>query len=161
MEDNQVAKNMCMLCMLNLRLTIMTQELCVVEPVNNVQNTGKAVYCTMLVGEKHGESEVKFQIDCRATVNVLPLEHLSVDEKDQISNDQITLKMWNGSTIIALGKLAVRVRNPKYGGKYRAPFVIVDNDLTPLLSRKTAEQMRLITIDYETFELAHSLVTEQ
>ena len=137
-----------------------TEELCGVESINNVQNTGKAVYCTMLVGEKCNESEVKFQIDCGATVNVLPLKHLTVNEKDKISNSQITLKMWNGSTINAVGKLAVRVRNPKSGGKYRAPFVIVDSDLTPLLSRKTAEQMGLITINYESFEHVHSLVTE-
>ena len=137
-----------------------TEELCGVESINNVQNTGKAVYCTMLVGEKCNESEVKFQIDCGATVNVLPLKHLTVSEKDKISNSQITLKMWNGSTINAVGKLAVRVRNPKSGGKYRAPFVIVDSDLTPLLSRKTAEQMGLITINYESFEHVHSLVTE-
>ena len=120
-----------------------TEELCGVESINNVQNTGKAVYCTMLVGEKCNESEVKFQIDCGATVNVLRLKHLTVSEKDKISNSQIILKMWNGSTINAVGKLAVRVRNPKSGGKYRAPFVIVDSDLTPLLSRKTAEQMGL------------------
>ena len=48
-----------------------------------------------------------------------------------------------------------KLRIPKTGKKYRAPFVLVKSDFTPLISDKTAEDMGTITIDYEVFKLVH------
>ena len=44
--------------------------------------------------------------------------------------------------------------NPATGDKFNVDYVIVDGDeLTPLLSRKAAERMKLITVNYENFEI--------
>ena len=49
----------------------------------------------------------------------------------------------------AVSKCQVKTVNPVTGNKWKAEYVIVDQDLTPLLSRKAAEKMKLITTNYE------------
>ena len=45
-----------------------------------------------------------------------------------------------------LGITRLKVRNPKTGKKYSIEFVVVLDDLTPLLGARTAQQMELITV---------------
>ena len=48
--------------------------------------------------------------------------------------------------------------NPATGDKFNVDYVIVDGDeLTPLLSRKAAERMKLITVNYENFEMVSAV----
>ena len=61
--------------------------------------------------------------------------------------------MWNDVTMKALGKCRVKTVKTVIGQKWNVDYVIVDRDLTPLLSRKAAETMKLITINYDNFEL--------
>jgi hypothetical protein len=65
--------------------------------------------------------------------------------------------MWNKSTLEALGKCKVRVVNRVTKQKYNVDFVIVEDGLTPLLSRKAAEKMELITVNYNKFELVNAV----
>ena len=55
--------------------------------------------------------------------------------------------MWNKVKMKALGTCKLLVENPKTLMKYMVKFAVVDKQLTPLLSRKAAEKMNLITID--------------
>ena len=53
----------------------------------------------------------------------------------------VKLKMYNNTTLKAKGRTKLKLRNPKNGKKYRVHFIVVSADnLTPLLSRKAAEQ---------------------
>ena len=59
----------------------------------------------------------------------------------------------------ALGTCKLLVENPKTLLKYMVKFFVVEEDLTPLLSRKAAEKMELITVNYERFESVNGVMT--
>jgi hypothetical protein len=103
------------------------------------------IYCDMLVNGQN----VRLQVDCGATVNVLPKKYC---EGQDIRPESVNLRMWNGSTLQALGKCKIKTINPKTGTKYKVDYVVVDDDLRPLLSRNAAEKMDLITINYQNFK---------
>lgn len=105
----------------------------------------KAVYCEMLVCG----NRVRMQIDCGATVNVIPSS--LVPSPLNLQPTDVTLKMWNNTTMTPLGQCVLKVKNPKTKKKYNVQFVVVEEQLTPLLSRTAAEKMGLITINYEDF----------
>ena len=109
------------------------------------------IFCNMLINKQ----PVKLQVDCVATVNLLSKKYIP---DLYIRREDITLKMWNNSTLKALGKCRVKTVNRATGEKWKIDFVIVEQDLTPLLSRKAAEQMNLITVNYDNFHSV-SLVT--
>ena len=58
----------------------------------------------------------------------------------------------------ALGTCKLLVENPKTLLKYRVKFIVVEENLTPLLSRKAAEKMELITVNYERFESVNGVM---
>ncbi|XP_038055804.1 uncharacterized protein K02A2.6-like [Patiria miniata] len=121
---------------------------CVTTDINSVTDDSKPVYCTM---EIKGEP-VKFQVDCGATINLIPKKYAM-----EISPARIELKMWNNSCMTAVGRSTIKLRNPVTLKKYKVNFVIVDKDLTPLIGRKAAEQMGLITINYDKFSQVHGV----
>ena len=62
--------------------------------------------------------------------------------------------MWNGVTETARGKTMIKVKNVKTNKKWNVDYVIVENDNhTPLLSHKAAEAMKLITVNYDNFDV--------
>lgn len=96
---------------------------------------------------------VKFQVDCGATVNVIPAKY--VDQA--LEKSKSILYMYNESKLIPLGQCRLSLRNVATRKKYSVEFVVVKEDLTPLLSRKAAERMNLITVNYENFKQLHSV----
>ena len=58
----------------------------------------------------------------------------------------------------ALGTCKLLLENPRASKKYRVRFVVVEEELTPLLSRKAAEKMKLLTVNYDTFESVSGVV---
>lgn len=111
----------------------------------------KPIYCKMTIDEH----PVVHQIDPGATVCVLPLHHTGGRD---IRKEKVNLKLYNRSTIATLGKCKIPVRNEKTGKKWNVDYVVVhDPMLTPLLSRKAAEIMQLITVNYENFELVNTV----
>ena len=99
---------------------------------------------------------VKLQVDCGATVNVLPEMHVN---KDDIQASNVTLHMWNKTTRAVVGKTQANVVNPKTNKAYEVWFEVVQGDFTPLIGRQTAEQMELITVNYDSFKLMHGVTT--
>lgn len=77
------------------------------------------------------------------TVNILPRKYL---ETEEIQPTTIQLRMWNNS--IPIGTCFTVIKNVKNGKKYSVEFVIVESDFTPLIGRKTAEVVKLITVNY-------------
>ena len=114
--------------------------------VNGVKaDKGKPVFCEMLVASK----PVKLQIDCGATVCLIPKSQIGDTPIDLVN---ITLEMWNKRKMKALGVCKLVLLNPKTSEQYLVKFVVVQEELTPLLSRKAAEKMKLITVNYEGFQ---------
>ncbi len=107
--------------------------------VNSVSN--EAIYCEMLVGGQR----IRMQVDCGATVNILPQ---SLTQNAEIRQEPVCLRMWNGTTLQALGRCKIKTINPATQAKYKVDYVVVKEDLTPLLSRKAAEQMSIISVNY-------------
>lgn len=110
--------------------------------VNPTSLSSKGIFAKMLIGE----NIVKFQIDSGASVNVLPSRYVSISDVTPYDSE---LQMWNTSTLSPIGKCRIKIRNCNNGKKYSVEFVIVKEDLTPLLGRKTSEQMKLISVNYD------------
>ena len=115
------------------------------ETVSVVRNNSGGIYAKLKI-EKTGEL-VQFQIDSGATVNVIPA-NLAPNGLEESS---CTLKMYNKTNIQPVGKCQIVIRNPVNRKKYRVEFQVVSGNLNPLISRRAAEQMKLITVNYYNF----------
>ena len=94
-----------------------------------------------------------FQVDPGATTNVVPLR---VVRGIELLPTDTTLEMWNGATAQPVGKCRLNIRNPKNQKKYNIELLVVDNNSTPLLGRKAAECMKLITVNYDNPAQIHA-----
>ena len=103
-----------------------------------------AVFAKMLVRQY----PMKFQIDCRASANILPVKYAEGEELTPCSQ---TLVMWNGTKVKPIGTCALPVVNPKNNDKFKVRFLIVEEDLTPLLGLNDTEKMKLLTVHKENF----------
>ena len=108
----------------------------------NDQTKDKAIGAHMEIAEKIAQ----FQVDPGASVNIVPQEMLP-DIPLQSSNT--TLRMWNDTTRIPLGKCRAVITNCKNDQKYYVEFVVVHHMYTPILGKRASEQMGLIQINYE------------
>ena len=116
------------------------------EPINAVAPTSgftKEIYAEMQINDKR----VIFQIDCGATINIINKRHAG----SNVTPSSKTLKMWNGTEVKPLGTTRLLVRNPKTKKKYSIEFVVVPDNLTPLIGARTAQQMGLITVHTQSF----------
>lgn len=104
----------------------------------------KEIHAKMLIDKK----PIRFQIDCGASINILP--EMFIDGHD-VTPTTKTLVMWNKTEVKPLGTARIVIKNPKNGKKFSVEFVVVRENLTPLLGAKAAQQMRLITINKENY----------
>ena len=123
------------------------------ESVNSVSNTSGSIYTKMELKDR----DDKFQVDCGATVNVISQKYVH-NESLEKSNTMLT--MYNKTALKPIGKCRIIMRNPTNGKKYNVLFEIVKEDLMPLLCRKAAERMQLITINYDKFAQIHGVVQD-
>ena len=70
---------------------------------------------------------------------------------NELEESSCTLKMYNKTNIQPFGKCQIVIRNPVNRNKYRVEFQVVSGNLNPLISRRAAEQMKLITVNYFFF----------
>ena len=124
-------------------LYMVTDKAEISEAVNSV--TDRAIYANMIIDKK----VVKFHIDCGATVNVLPSKYVNACD---IKPTKRILQMWNKTEFKPKGTCRVKIRNPKNNRKYSIEFMIVNDELTPLLGAKVSQQMGLIKVQEENFE---------
>ena len=94
-------------------------------------------------------------MDCGATVCIIPK---SLIGEIQIESCNVSLEIWSKVKVKALGICKLLVEKPKTLLKYVVKFVVVEENLTPLLSRKAAEKMELITVNYERFETVNGIM---
>jgi hypothetical protein len=119
-----------------------------VNVIKKVISDKKDIYAKMLVNDQL----IKFQIDCGATTNLLPLSLLPSDTI--LKDTQKTLHMWNNTESRPKGSCKIIVKNPMNGKKYKVEFLVVEGGLTPLLGKRTSEKMGLITVNYDSFHVA-------
>ena len=67
--------------------------------------------------------------------------------------------MGNRSTRVVVGKTFATLVNPINQTSYFVQFEVVEGNCSPLLSRHAAEQMQLITVNYNCFKLLHQVTT--
>ena len=72
----------------------------------------RAVFAEMLIKQQ----PVRFQIDCGASANILPLKYAEGEELAPCSQ---TLVMWNGTRVKPVGTCAMLVVNPKNSKELR------------------------------------------
>lgn len=87
-----------------------------------------------------------FHVDCGATVNVLPPKFITDEE---IVPTNHVLQMWNKTELKPLGVTCLTNRNPRNKKKYSVEFLVVNEDLTPLLGAKVIQHMELIKVHTE------------
>ena len=114
------------------------------ESVNSVSNTSGPIYAKMELKDRN----VKFQVDCGTTVNVTSQKYV---HNESLEKSDTKLTMYNKTTLKPICKCRIIMRNPTNGKKFSVLFEVVKEDLMPLLSRKAAEQMQLITVNYDKF----------
>ena len=116
------------------------------QVVNSVNPGNQLIFCEMEINKR----PVRMQIDCGATVCILPKHYLG--DQHAIRPERVHLQMWNKTSLPALGKCEVKVKNPTTKKKYKVDFVIVDNHFTPLLSSIAAQKMNLMSVHYDKFK---------
>jgi len=104
----------------------------------------KEIYPEMLVDNK----KVIFQIDCGASIKIIPAKHAQGHE---IKSTSKTLRRWNGSQHKAIGTARIIMRSPKTRKKYSVEFVVVENGLTPLIGARAAQGIEIITVNDGNF----------
>ncbi|CAH8629063.1 unnamed protein product [Dicrocoelium dendriticum] len=119
------------------------------QSIGNVSRKAsqKCVYASLLI---EGRS-VRFQLDTGATINILPRKHC---RGVQIQSDQDYLRMWNGSRLKPKGSATIEVVNPRDGVSHRLQFVIVDEDLTPILGIDSILSLGFVIFNHDRFVYA-------
>ena len=113
--------------------------------INNVKPTcPDDIYAEMLI--KPENKSIHFQVDCGAKVNTIPQRLI---QNKEITHRPNTLRMWNNATCEALGTCRLTLQNPRNKKKYSVEFVVVKDNLTPLLGSKASQHMGLITVNKE------------
>ena len=112
-------------------------DICAIDQV-----TGP-LYAEMFV--KNTKRSVTFQIDCGATVNVI---HKGLIGDVKLKPTKTVLRMYNKTLIYPLGKCKITLNNPSTSQQYCQTFQVVEQELVPILSRASAENMSLITVNY-------------
>ncbi|XP_064647478.1 uncharacterized protein K02A2.6-like [Lineus longissimus] len=114
-----------------------------INSVSSDANTkSKEIRCRMTLQEEN--QSLTFQVDTGATVNLIPLRcvvhaHITPTAK--------RLKMWNGSEIVPVGTCRTVLMNPKNRKRHSVEFVVVRDELTPILGLKAAVGMKLVTVN--------------
>ncbi|XP_028672669.1 uncharacterized protein K02A2.6-like [Erpetoichthys calabaricus] len=116
----------------------------------------KQLFATMLIGERL----VKFQLDCGASCNVIPVQLLNLDTVME-KTEQI-LVMYNKSTLKPVGKCRIKIRNPRNRKLYRLEFIVVEETSSMLLLGNKAVQARdLVRIQHENIMAIDDIVTTE
>lgn len=114
--------------------------------VSNVSQmrTKKCVYASLLVGDK----VVRFQVGTGATANIIPAKWCP---GIRVRPDQGPLCMWNGSKLKPKGLATITVINPKDGSSHQLEFVVVEEELTPILGIDSIQRLAFVHFNHDRF----------
>lgn len=100
------------------------------------------------------DQPIAFQIDTGASNNLIGKKWIG---DTHITPSTSTLVMWNGSRMEPHGECILKLVNHKNRTKYKVKFIVVNEDLTPLLGLNACTQMGLITINQDKFKRVNSV----
>ena len=128
----------------------------VVKQVSTMKQDKKShsgpIYVEMIIFDT--KQPVKLQVDCGAEINVISKRYIP---NVMLEESSMTLQMWNNMTTKTIGKTRLIVRNSENNKKYNIEFQVVKEERTPLIGRKAAEDMKLITVNYDNFKQLNSV----
>lgn len=96
---------------------------------------------------------VKFQVDTGASVNAVPQKFI---QNIPLTQCDVNLRAWNEASVHTLGKCRIDVRNAKTKKKYNVEFIVVKEDVQPIIGKRAGEQMQLVTVHYENIQVLDS-----
>ena len=122
---------------------------CVTLTPNSISTVEHREYALEIYAEmiRKGKA-INFQVDCGVTVNVLTAKYVG---REEINPTKKVSQMWNKSELKPEGFTCVTIRNPRNDKKYSVEFVVVKEELTPLLGAKASKHMGLLEIHPENF----------
>ena len=125
------------------------------------KNSPKKIYANMRLRDVTGT----FQLDCGATVNILPVDIYQQIFKDpqmkRLQHTQTTLVMFNKSELQPLGYVKVETLNPKNEQCFLMEYTVVPEGYTPLLGSESVQQFCLITVNADIImSLSHTASTQ-
>jgi transposase InsO family protein len=127
-----------------------------IEKVSVSSRPNKDIKCEMMINDE----PVVFQIDTGASVNIMPSRYAPY-----VTPTNKMLTMWNGTRFTPLGSCRTILKNPKNKRRYNVEFLVVKENLTPLLGLSASEQMKLITVNncnlHRVLNITEKQVTEK
>ena len=103
----------------------------------NVSPFINEIYAELIITK----TPIKFQIDCGATINILPEKYVQGCNLKPTSK---RLRMWNNLEVIPQGTTRIIARNPRNNKRYSIEFVVICENLV-------AQHMSIITIHKDNF----------
>ena len=103
------------------------------------------LFVTMMVNDN---AYVKFQLDCGATCNLLPLKDYTrvMGDPDDlyIEKSKAKLTMYNGAVMYPVGKC--KLKCTRDGSSHVLEFQVVDGDVRPLLSAESCQRLNFLKV---------------
>ena len=103
------------------------------------------LFVTMMV---NNNANVKFQLDCGATCNLLPLKDYArvMGDPDDlyIEKSKAKLTMYNGAVMYPVGKC--KLKCTRDGSSHVLEFQVVDGDVRPLLSAESCQRLNFLKV---------------
>ena len=121
------------------------------EPVLSMKETTypRRIYALMTLKDVN----VKFQLDCGATVNILPVNlYQDIFQDAQCKNlekSNTTLVMFNHTELSPIGKFQAVTVNPKNHKQYCLDYVVVEKGFKPLLGTEAIQRLELMSLNTE------------
>jgi len=101
-----------------------------------------------------GGEDVVFQTDTGSSVNLICYADGTLKPSNRV------LRMWNHSQLFPFGVCRKNVRNPKIGRKYSVELVVCKENFIPLLGLQASQQMELIDVCEDNFDIIFAVNVE-
>ena len=103
------------------------------------------LFVTMMVNDS---ANIKFQLDCGATCNLLPLKDYArvMGDPDDlyIEKSKAKLTMYNGAVMYPVGKC--KLKCTRDGSSHVLEFQVVDGEVRPLLSAELCQRLNFLKV---------------
>ena len=107
----------------------------------------------------------KFQLDCGATVNVIPVpEYIKLFDDKELRNleeSKTSLVMYDKSKVIPVGKKIQTVINPVNNRSYQIEFQIVKHGCRSVLGARAIQMLNLISLNTENISAVEKDLTSE
>ena len=113
--------------------------------------TGQQIKRKLFASLTVGRSDVKCQLDCGATVNILPesIAREALGHSLKIRPAEATLLMYDRSELKTVGMTTITVINPRTKEKFVLDFYVTKSHQIPILGAEACQLMNYLTVNAE------------